>query len=514
MNSSNIDNLKSYNKIALFLISIFFVIGLTGCGCQGGKKEEKEIDRSATNAFFIKNEDNKYALFNEDGKKLTDFEFTNVGDFLGGTTIVRKDDQYGVINDSGKMVINFGEYKSISQSAGLFKATDEDRNEYLLSRSNKKIADLKDASVKTFIGVNEYSILKDEKKYYLLDFDGKKVLEFDKVEKEEDSPSTSHLKNFVSVYYEGKVYVVNLKNGKEVTNFDSKGNFCINTVEKDGKIIILNSCGGIFGSAGDDYRVIKDNKYYDLSDKCEKIGYSDEELICISGSERKILNDKMELGLDINSAEYKQKDGYAKDSNNDVIFYDKNGSEITTVKCRDLDSNGKKTEGLYILNTHFNKTCGTDFGTYEYYNEKGEKMFDKTFSSAKAFDSNKLAQVSEEKGKVYLIDLKGKKVSEDYSQIMKSDDFYTVTSDSKKGILGKDGKEIVVGEYKNVTINKTSKDFLATLETEDGKYVVYNLSSKKEVMNSSDKVNVQKHYITVTVNGKVEYYTFAGKKFY
>lgn len=499
----------------LFIIGIFLVVGVTGCGCQKGKDKEKEVDRTATNSFFIKNEDSKYALFNEDGKQLSDFEFTSVGDFLGGTSIVKKDDQYGVINDNGKMIINFGEYKNISQSAGLFKVTDEERNEYLVSRTNKKIADLKENSVMTFIGVNEYSILREENKYNLLDFDGKKILSFDMVDNEKDKPATSHMKNFVSVYYDGKVYVANLKNGKEITNFEADSNYCINTVEKDGKVIILNSCEGLFGNTGETYyRLIKDNKYYDLSDKCDKLGYTDDNVICINNSESKILNDNLELGLDINSNEYKQRNGYAKESDYSVIFYDKEGKELNTVKCRDLANNGKKTNDLYILNTHFNKSCGTDFGTYEFYNENGEKMFDKSFKSAKLFDSNKLVQVSEEKGIYYLIDEKGKKVSNDYSEIVLKDKFYMVKSDSKKGILDSEGKEIVFGDYSNITIDSTNNDSFAVLETTDKKYEVYNLSTKKQVMSSDNKVSVQKHYMIVTVDGKKEYYTFSGKKFY
>ena len=78
--NSNIDkNFSSLKFAKLFIIGIFLVVGLSGCG--GKKKEEKEIDHTETNSFFIKNEDNKYALFNEDGKKLTDLNLQMLVNF-------------------------------------------------------------------------------------------------------------------------------------------------------------------------------------------------------------------------------------------------------------------------------------------------------------------------------------------------------------------------------------------------------------------------------------------------
>ena len=411
------------------------------------------------------------------------------------------------------MVVDFGKYKSISQSAGLYKVTDEDKNSYLINGSNKKIADLNNSSINTYIGVNEYSILKEDSSYTLLNMNGDKILKFDKA-KSDDDPKTSNMKGFVSVFYNKKVYIANYNTSKEITSFDADVNYCINTVEKDGKIIILNSCESAFGNSGETtYRLIKDNKYYDLSDKCEKLGYSNESIICTNGSNKNELTDKLEVGLDINSQEYKMKNGYAKEVDYSVVFYGTDGKELNTVKCRDLSNNGAKVEGFYILTTHFNRSCGTDFGTYEFYNEKGENIFDKSFSSAKAFDTNKLAQVSENKGSYYLIDLKGKKVSDEYSEITLSNEYYIAKSDDKKAVLDKTGSEIVSGEYKSVSITKTNKDTFALFESEDN-YVIYNLASKKEVMNSDKKPSIQKHYITVSNDGKTEYYTFSGKKFY
>ena len=53
------------------------------------------------------------ALFNEDGKKLTDFIFTSTSDFVNGTALVKKDDAYGIINANGKMTVDFGKYNYI-----------------------------------------------------------------------------------------------------------------------------------------------------------------------------------------------------------------------------------------------------------------------------------------------------------------------------------------------------------------------------------------------------------------
>ena len=505
-------NKKIFMVLIVLVALIVILFGLKALFKKGtSSKEYDEDNYKYTTSFFIQNEEKKYALFNEDGKKLSDFEFTSVGEFIGGATVVKKDNEYGILNDKGKMVVNFGKYKSISQKNGLFEVSDGEKR-YLLSGSGKKITDLDDVSIDTYIGILDYSLLTDynKKSYNVLNFDGKSIYKFDIVESA-SQPKTSFLNGFVSISYNNNVYIIDISSGKKIASYDADVPYCINTVEEDGDVIILNSCEGVFGNMGDTYyRLIKNNKVYDLSDKCNKISYFDENILCTNSTSTYLLNDKLELGADTNSDQYKHRNGYAVSTSEGVNFYSSSEELLTTVPCRGLANYGDTTNDLYVLDTHYNRSCGTDFGTYEYYTLKGENAFGKSFGSISKFDKNNLAIVSEDKVNYYLMDDKGKKVSGDYSKLSTKGDYYYFSNDSKSGLLDKNGKEILSGDFTSIDVEKNH----VLAQSTDGKYHIYNLDIKKEVFVSDTKPVFKNKYMTVTVDGKITYYTYTGKKIY
>ena len=508
-------------KILLSLLVLVALFTVTGCG---GKKEssKKKVDgRTVINynsAFFI-NDGGKYALFSDSGKKLTDFEFTYGSTFINGAALVKNaDGQSGVIDTNGKMVIPFGKYKYVYQEAGLYKVTDEERNTYLLNAKGKQIADLKDKSLTTYIGVSEYSFMLDKEKeeYSILNSNGDAILKFARG-KSDDKPETNSEKNYLSVYHDGKNYVVDLITEKKVLEFDADKHFCVNNASDDGKIITMNSCVGTFQRQDKTfYKFIKDGKLYDLSDKCDSVSLNSGNLICSKDSKNYLLNDKLEVGASIDGTSYTDATHYAKakaGSFNGIDFYE-GDKVVKNVECRTMHEYGYSKSGLVILTTYFSKPCGTESGTYEFYNQKGEKMFDKSFSRATKFDSNGLAKVSEDKVNFYLIDTKGKKVTDEYASIIERNSYYLVTKDGKVGVLDKAGKVVIEAKYKNVD-SVTSKGVqYFKLTTEDSKYIIYNAETKKEVYNSDLAPQTTSDYMVVTKDGKNTYYTYTGKEFY
>ena len=507
---------KLFKTLGVVLGVAVLTICLSGCGSKNKNTKEEYSD-----AFFIK-EDSKYALFNNEGKKLTDFVFTAVGtttNFRKGSAIVKKDDKNGIIGSNGKMIVDFGKYKYIYESAGLYKATDNDSNEYLLDSNGKVLFNLKNASINTYFGVSSYSLLfeKDKKKYSVLNSDGKILVTFNEKEGAEN-PTTNEEDGFISVFYNKKNYILDGESGKKVMEFDSDIHYCVNNVSEDGKVITMNSCVGILFQRDYEttYKFIKDGKLYDLSDKCDRVNYINNALTCTKDSKTYLLDSKMNIGISTEGIAYKDGDHYAKlkdGSFNGVDFYN-NNKVVKNVECRSIKETGYSETGLYILSTYYSTKCGTTSGTYEYYNEKGENAFGKSFARANKFDVNGLATVSEDKKNFYLIDTKGKKVSEDYDNIYLDSEYYITTKNNLKGILDNKGKQVIEAKYKSVDVFEEQGVKYAKLTTEDSKYIIYNLSKGKEIITLDSNPSTNANYIYTSKDGKKTYYTYTGKEFY
>ena len=502
-------------KIVLSLLVLVALLTITGCG----KNEENNGGSGENNNAFSIKEGTNYAIFSDTGKKLTGFEFTYVGNFNNGVALVKNaKGESGVINTNGKMVIPFGKYKYVYQEASLFKVTDNDGNSFLISPKGKEITSLKNKTTSSFIGIDECLLLldKDKNEYQLLDSNGDAIVKFAKGSSD-DKPTTNKIKDFLSLYNEGKNYIIDLKNRKVALEFDSNEHYCINDVSSDGKTITLNSCVGMFQKQDEvKYKFIKDGKLYDLSDKCEKVLLNSENLVCVKEGYNYLLDSDFNVTIKIDGASYIDADHYAKHKDgsfNGIDFYEKD-NVVKNVECRTMHDYGYSREGIYLLTTYFSTPCGTSSGTYDYYNAKGEKLFDKSFASAQKFDTNSLARVGDDKKNLYLIDTKGNKVTDEYDNIYLRSDYYIVTKNQLVGLLDNNGKVVLEPKYNQVDIFEQNGNKFAKLTTTDSKYIIYNVNSKKEVMTFDTAPSVSTHYVTITKDGKKQYYTYSGKLFY
>lgn len=515
MGSSN----KSKLKIIIIILLVVVILAAIGLFLYFKKDKIKNnnLDMHYSTAFFIQNSNRRYALFNDDGSQLTDFIFADVSNFANGTAFVKKDGAYGIIDENGKMTVDFGKYKNITDVAGMYKVYDEDEHSYLINGSGKVLYSMENMSLHTYIQSDNYSILEDEKNktYKVLNYEGQAMLTFPIDDNVEDSPSTNEHKGYISVFYNKKNYVLNLQTAKEITSFNSDLHYCVNNVVEDGKIITLNSCVAWFENQEKKYyKFIKDGKLYDLTDKCEEVHYSEDNLVCYNNHENYLLDSNLNVGIETSGKAYFDNDTYAIDGfSTGVDFYD-NGKVVKNVKCRWLEKEDYMKNGLYILRTYDSKECKTKPGTYEYYTSNGENVFGKSFKVAKTFDDNGLAVVSDDKENYYLIDLAGKKVSSDYSDIFHSSGYYIVTKDDLEGIIDKDGNVIVDCLYLDVdTIEKQNKKY-AELTTSDSKYVLYDLENGTELVTFNSEPTFYEHYITVTEDDHMMYYTYNGKMIY
>jgi len=519
---------KNIKKIILIIIALLVIGGVAFAGYKflfKDKTTNKDFDINATTSFFLQDADSKYALFNEDGKQLTEFIYTYAGSFVNGTTKVKVDDQEGIINTSGKMTVPLGKYKYITQEGGLYSVsedTEESYNKYLIDGSGKILYDLDDVDVDSFIGVDTFLILDfdEENKYTVINYQGKELVSFPKVDDDEvEDPSTNEEDGHISIFYNNKNWIFNANTGKQLASFDSELHYCVNNVSDDEKIITLNSCVSWFQSQDKTYyKFIKDGKLYDKTNECDKVTLNSGNLFCHKEYDEYLLDSNLNVGIKTYGKAYSNaKDSYVMESTTEdyaVEFY-QNGKITKSVSCRDLKETGYTKSDIYILNTHFNKACGTESGTNEYYKANGEKLVDKSFSRAEPFDSNDLAKVSEDKTNYYMIDKTGKQIGNTYSNISSWGGYYIITSNNLKGIMNKEGKEIIPPTYSKVEVSTHKERAFAVLKTDDNKYIVYDLDKNKEMFKTDSYPGMNyEHYITTTSNGKTQYYTYDGKMFY
>ena len=462
-------------------------------------------DPKDSKTFYLSDKNNKYALFNDSGKRLTGFDFDSIWEFYNGNTIVRKGDQYGIINSNGKMLVDFGKYTRIERKQGVYIAKDAEYNEFMLDSNGKMLYSLDKISYSDYYN---YILVKDsnDNTYKILNSDGKEIFKVSRVEGNTDISTNEEAKH-VAVNYNNKTYVISINSGKQIVSFDSDKNYCVNAASEDSKMISMNSCVAWYQSQDETtYKLIKDGKVYDLSDKCEKSYYHSGKFYCVKSNKTYELDSKMNP-VESNSTGNVRKveDGYE--------FY-KDGKLVNTVKCRNQMTIASAEKEIYILESYYSRTCGTSLGDNEFFDASGNKLYDKKFRSATAFDANGLSDVSEKRYEHYLMETTGKKVSDDYYKIQYSNGYYIVTEDgSTYGLLGKNGEKILDTIYSNITINEHSGSYYALLKNKDSNQIAYDINKKSEII-SGKEVYMSKNYIQVVNGEEYIYYTYQGKKFY
>ena len=486
----------------LLLISLFLIVK--------NKKHESDAktDIVTNTTFFIGNGNGKFAVFDDNGNKITDFIYTDYVEYNNGSAIVYKNKDVGVINESGDEIIEIGKYKGIEPSSGLYKVYNKDYEYMLVDSHDNLLYKLDEYEIKTFTGDNNYSILKDKnsKKYSILNTNGEKVLTFN--EETEGEPTANSYNDLISIFYNNKNYIIDIKNNKKIISFDSDKQYCINDNSTD-DIILLNTCL----QDNKEYQIIKDNELNNIGDKCTNLTIDNNNIVCDNKEGKFLLDENYEIGNKVSSKMYLDNSNYVQNKNNSTVQVMKNNESVKELSCRQVVTSGYAYNGLYLLNIKKVGNCkGEDFN-YEFYNTDGELAFDKKFKYAKNYDINNLAIVSEDGKKYYLIDKEGTKVSEDYDWIISYNGYYTMTNDSKKGVLDNMGKQIVSCEYESVELVSLDKKYIIATN-EYGKNIVINFENSKEIVKSTEKPILNNHYIEIDKEDKNEYYTYNGKLFF
>lgn len=526
-NSINNDSIKpksklNFKKFIPVIVVVAIVATVLGFGYFSGGKLFGKKDKAKEIAFALENEEKKYAIFNVDGEQLTEFEFDKVDFFDAGSTVVKKDGKYGIILSTGKMSVDFGEYEDISylyNAHALYRAkSKEDNKKYIIDKKGNRLYNADDVKLSEFDLINSFTLVKNEaaNKYILVNLDGKEFF---------NVPLTGDEKIYYSgdseygiLSYNGKSYLLDIENGKEILNLDTnKSNYCIDKKSEDGKTIIIKLCS-VTGFDKYDYKLVVDGKLIEDVNDCDSISMlGGEKLACTINNKKYLLDDNYKKSLEITHGAFSSEKNYAKENsegNNNVDFY-VDGKLVKNIPCRTLYNSGYALGGLYTLSTYGSRACGIEHGRKELYDSNGNKIVDKYFSSIETFDENGYAIVSEDGNNYYLINTKAEKVSDIYDSIYYDDGVYLVKKDNKVGYLDKKLNKLLDCVYEHGMSMTSSQDKKYVALKKDGTIMVYNLSDQKEVLKTDQEVNLKRDYIYASKDNIGQYYSYTtGKMFH
>lgn len=526
INSKDINEDKKhydFKKIAIIGVPvILLIIGIT-VGFKfifGNKANDNLNDILASNAFFLKNSENKYALFNEEGKKVTDFIFSKTEELINNVAKVENaNKEVGIISSNGKMIVDFGKYETISQSLSLFLVKDKNNKTFLLDATGKVLKEFDKASVTSYGNTTPIVVLKANEEYSVLNYLGDILVSF-KADGY-STPSVNSSDNYVVVFYNNKNYLIDIYKNKVILEFTEENEFCIKDInDNDNSKVILATCKSY--DNGYTYKVIEAEKIIFSIDNSttNTMRYEGDNIVLGS----KLLSKNGTEELIIDSKSYQNSQIYAEAlSNFEGVNLYQNGNLSKNISCRSIDTvNLGYTEGIYLLSTYFSRACDTTSGLYEFYKSDGTLLVNKTFQKASLFDRLGFAKVSEDKINFYLMDKKGNKISNEYLSISDpvnysskkhNHDYYIAKkSDNLQFILDKSGKEIYQGNKLSI---ENRNNYTMVINKKDDQYIIYDLNQSKELVTLTQEPNFNEHYFTVKENGKTKYYSYVnGHMFY
>lgn len=527
-------NTKMLIIIAVAIAVVVVIAGITIVPKLFGNKGKQNVADSLTEStsFWIRNNEDLYAMFDINGKQLTGFDFTSVSsEFVNGTAKVKnKNDEYGLISSAGKMIVEFGKYDYISEHYAVYEMTDKEYNKFLYDSSGKfvrQLDDEKDEDIESFIGEYTYALIESDYDYKVIDYTGKEITTIAIPEDDDDvdSPDASSKENYVSIFYNNVSYIIDISKGKVLLTIPDSRHFCIGDVnEEKPEEFILATCNASYGEEQKDgFKLVRNGKvayskeaddYASMKFEGNNVVYEDDDtyLLDENGNKKTKAN-----GYII----YKNYKNYIKEADgilNGAELY-VNGTLKEKLDCDNIQG-GYARHGVYLLD----HCSGFGNGNKIYMNSDGKRINDKSYQRAYEFDKNGYASVSEDGKNFYVINLKGEKVSDYYSNNGTAEKIYNVTGtenlyygtneDGTTTIFEVNGKKLLTGKIIWSMTSTTAEGEFVAVE-KDNKYTVHNLLNGKDIVTLNSKPNMSVDYFTTSENSKTQYYSYTtGKLFY
>lgn len=496
---------KKYHRlIILGFILLLIAILITSIMTSINSKKKLSADPLNSNVFFLQNKENRYALFNENGKQLTKFIYTSVGNFHNNAVKVRDEaGKMGILNSKGKYISKLGKYETIISYNGLFKVSANDDLYNLINVNNKKIISSKVFDVILPASVDLFIITTEEKGYGVYNYLGEKIYFFKtKIDENIPVPTANQLGNYGSVYFNGETIIFNAKTTKIINKIKDNTHYCLSNISSNEDTMILNSCTNWQEIDNTTYKLLVNGKEKKL-DSCDSLSLDNDNLVCSTKNSNHLLNSKYKpIDDELEDMSFQNFKNYAVQKDKNIEFI-KNGKVVSKLDGATLADKGYTKKNIYLVYKN---------GEYQYYDINGKSLFAKTFKRAYAFDSNDLAKVSDGDD-YYFINTKGKKVSDFFASSYQSGVYYIVSTDNQKGLIDSKGATILKPQYQNLTIHTHDEEDYAYIKN-DNKFEVINLHTNKTILSLDKEIIFNDHYLKVTNASNITYYTYTGKKIY
>ena len=492
-------------------------------------KEDGGLSESLTHttSFWVADfEKDTLALFDMDGNQLTDFIYDSHDIFFinGVTWVKTKDDQYGLIDTTGKLVVDLGQYQYIFSEGGNYRATDSDHNSYILNSSGKMVRMLEeDEEFFDYVDGYTYSIIESKDDYTIIDYNGETILTLPKQEDEELSESYMNSQgDYLSIFYGEKNYIINLAT-KQVEIEIPDQHYCIDSI-KDNDMIVY-ACGPIDSEYSSEYKWIRDGKviYSTTLDSSEKLEFSGDDVILV-GKSSWMLDENGNKVLEISNAFYIDDKNYIIEDEDDwnTLHLYVDGNLKDNLKCYLWKWNVNYS--VYWLEcTDERFTSGSIFGEKILFNSDGTRVNDKNYELAYGPDENGNSVVTEDRENYYLINIQGERISGDYADDNSYNKIYPVDGmpelyratrkDGLEAIFKINGDDLITGDEIRTEVASNGKTY--AIVKRDTTYSIYDLSNMQELVTVDGKPYMRKEYFTTSLNNKTQYYSYTtGKMFY
>lgn len=495
--------------IALIVVAALAIIGAVVAVLCLNKTDPADPTAKLgySKSFFIYDK-GKYTLWNAEGKRVTEDEYSNQSNFVGGYAMVKKDDKYAIIREDGSVAVDFGKYGNITNKSGLYLAQDGNTKEdSLITGSGKELAKGNNLKVYTPNAFSGFAAVEVDGKMKVFNYTGELVKEFD-VAKNADEPILSGLNDFGLVNYDEQNIVLDARTGKLLAEFDGPRHTFENVSDSRKLILIENY------KDDDKYKLVTvDGKIYNLE---ETKNYGMSALDTVVGydnySEVAILDENYKVAKKVSTyVALKDVNNYATedDDGDAVIYYNgeiaKNFGDDST-----LAASGVMYDDLYAI--------GVD-GKYKFYNLDGSVAIDHEFEDIYTlFDEFHHAIVSDKDGEYYLIDTKGNKIGDEvYKTILIRKGGYELKNeDGKWAIANQNGEPVTEAKYDSVYYrNNAEPHNIWTGRTGYDEFDVIDVENGKVLLEGVDVDGFYTNYFTVKKDsGDTKYYTYDGTLFY
>lgn len=490
--------------VALALIIIGVIALVANLNKPDPADPTAKLDYSES--FFVYG-DGKYSLWNAKGERLSEEEYQFQSNFVGGYAMVKKDDQYGIIDENGKMSVDYGKYSYITDKGGLFSATDvESEDEYLLTGSGKVLEKGEDIEVITATPSAGFAAVVTQDKVKVYNYAGTLMIETDKLG-DDETPELGAMNNIGVMYYGDKNWVFDARDGRVIATLDGD-KYGIDDVSDDRSLVILYEYND-----KKDYKLIKDGKVYDLNETKnygvtttnQVMGFDDYDELALLGDDYKVIrrvSSVVQLKDENNFAEEKEDGG--------VVIY-RNGAVV-----KEFGEDSSLPVSALVYDNYY---AIDDGDKIQFYNLDGTVAFDKVFEDVSELSGeNHYAIVAERDDEYYLMDARGNKVGEvvaydiDYS----SGGYKFMDENGKYAIFDKDGNQVTDFKYKDLYYRSLTKPRnIWTAKLEDGTVDVIDVDNKRVLLEGVTIDNFYEHYFTIKKDdGNIEYYTLDGKPFF